>query len=59
MQTNYYCYYYRWTKKHNEKITAIKHLQMNQILVLNNPEEVDIPFNKPNQIKLADYNPFT
>ena len=29
----------------------IKHLQMNQISALNNLLEVDMPLNKPNQIK--------
>ena len=28
---------------------TIKHLQMNQILLLNNPLRVDMPLNKPNQ----------
>ena len=29
-------------------MTAMKYLEMNQILALNNPQEVDMPLDKPN-----------
>ena len=35
----------------NIVMTTIKHLQINQIFALNDPKEVDMPLNEPNQTK--------